>query len=238
MWFLCFSPLSHFTVHTSAELRTHFSLACEWCRSQTDCHRATICMFDHWPQPTSPSGITSRGDEASKNNTLLVFSSPLFFLFFFVCISISTLSLSPHPLFLFSSPHCASPFFLYPSPPSPHTHVPLHSGYMHLSLLWGFCMCVCARACVCSWSPAAVCAPDSAQLLLHSGGGLEVFDHPGLSAPHHRLLPRPADTAERLHRRLLRPAATQRPGEVENILSLEKNCLYPITVCLQLAASH
>lgn len=74
-------------------------------------------------------------------------------------------------------------------------------------------MCVC----VWSWSPPAVCTLDSAQLLLYSGGGLEVLDHTSLPAPHYRLLPRSSDPPEWLHRRLLRPASTQRSGPVDNM---------------------
>lgn len=98
-------------------------------------------MFDHCSTTTGPLGITSRGFEASKSNTFLFFFFPSLLLSFFIlCLflhfHIVILSLSPltHPTVL------PLPFYIHPRP---HTHVPLHSGYMHLSLLWGFFVCIC-----------------------------------------------------------------------------------------------
>lgn len=74
------------------------------------------------------------------------------------------------------------------------------------------------HACVWSWSPPAVCTLDSAQLLLYSGGGLEVFDDTSLSAPHHGLFSRSPNPSEWLYWRLLWPATTQWPGQVDKML--------------------
>ena len=176
-------------------------------------------MFDHCSTTTGPSGITSRGNEASKSNTFLVFFFPSLLLSFFILclffhLHIVILSLSPltHPTVL------PLPFYIHPRPP--HTCTTPLWVHAFVSAVGIFCLYLCVW-CGCSWSPAAVCAPDSAQLLLHSGGGLEVSDHTSLSASHHRLLPWSSDPAERLHWRLLWPAAPQWLGEVERCLSLE-----------------
>lgn len=81
-----------------------------------------------------------------------------------------------------------------------------------------FCISSLHYICYWSWRPPVVCTLDSAQLLLYSGGGLEVFDNTSLSAPHHGLFSRSPDPSEWLHWRLLWPATTQWYGQVDNIL--------------------
>lgn len=135
----------------------------------------------------------------------LFFSSPLLnFPLYFLFVPSSSLFMSSSSLLL---------SFIIPS-----THLYRSTLGTCICLCCGDFVCACVYVwCGCSWSPAAVCTPDSAQLLLHGWGGLEVSDHAGLPTPHHRLFSRPPDAAERLHWRLLWPSAAQWPGEVDNI---------------------
>lgn len=122
-------------------LRKHFSPACECCQSQTDCHKATICMFDLWPAATVPSGITSW----KKVTPSLFFSSPLYHSLFCVCIfpSPSSSSVFMLSISLFSCLLTLLPLlfdvFLLPFP-----------MYMYLSSLGTFVLDVGMFACVCA----------------------------------------------------------------------------------------
>lgn len=175
-----------------------------------DDHRQSACL------------ITAAGLQESPavKVTPSLFFLPLFSTFCAVYIFI--IFPCPYTLFISLSPNSALLLFC------------IISFCVHLPLLWGFCAFVCVAGCVCvcvrSWSPAAVCTPDSAQLLLHSGGGLEVSDHTGLSAPHHWLLSWPPDPTEWLHWRLLRPAAPQWLGQVENSLHMGISMSCPVIV--------
>lgn len=167
-----------------------------------ECVKTKVCMFDH-------CFTTMTRIIRWKSNTfvLVFFPSVLFCLCLLLpslfCLPSLTLSLSP---FLFLITPCA--YIILSTPP-----------HMYLATL-GTCICFCGGDLFCVWSPATVCTPDSAQLLLYSGGGLEVPDHTGLPPPHHRLLSWAADFAEWLHWRLLWPPATWQLGKVCHFLKV------------------
>lgn len=197
MRFLCLNPLS-----TLIELRTHFQFVV----GNVD-HRVTVsgaqsaCLITAAqlrPLQESPAG----GDGVIKSNTsvFLPLSS-----FVFALSSLLLFHLHVFPICSLLTPALSLHF-----PPKSLPH-------MCLSTV-GTCHALCGGDFwVCVWSPAAVCTPDSAQLLLHGGGGLEVPDYPSLPPPHHRLLPWPSDAAEWLHWRLLWPLATQWSRKVNNV---------------------
>lgn len=156
-------------------------------------------------------------NKENNNNYLPLFPShppSLSLLCFFVCF-----------LFVFWLCLCG-PF--RPLSHSPNFFLPSHLALcVNVQILYMLCVgwCVCTYVCVWvrPWSSAALCPPNSASILLYGGRGLEVSDHTGVPPAHHWLLSRAPDTAERLHRGLLRPAASYWPRAVHTHIHTLEN---------------
>lgn len=190
-------------------------------------------MFDHCSTTTGPSGITSRGNEASKSNTFLVFFLPLSSTFFFHFVFVfssshcHTLLLSPHP------PHCTSPTFLYSPPPPTH---------MYNSTL-GTCICLCCGdflfVFVCMvWvllKPCCCLRPRQCPAFAAQWGWTgSLWPHQlvCLSPPTTSLIVRPCRTTTLKAAMTCCPTVTWR-GRKMSVFRVK-----PISLCLQLAAVY